>query len=125
MGKNKNKKRIKSEDGGLVYSTNKDVMNNLLEGLSDLLNEEEKTSDKNSGKKIILKLRIEKKGRSGKTVTIISGLENEFTAEELAKNVKNKFGIGGSVKDGEIILQGDIREKLRTYLQNEGYGVRG
>ena len=123
MGKNKKKKRINTGDeGGLVYSTNKETMNTIFDQLKELQKESE---EETNGGKIILKLRIEKKGRGGKTVTIIEGLKSEAAAEKLAKELKNKLATGGSVKDTEIILQGNVKEKLRTLLTNEGYGVKG
>ncbi len=68
---------------------------------------------------------VERKGRNGKTVTLVknfAGTDEE--AEELGKLLKSKCGVGGSVKNGEIIIQGDNREKLVSILTNEGYRAK-
>ncbi len=124
MGKNKNKKRIKTDEGGLVYSTNKEVMNSLFEGLGNLLDNE--SDDESSKGKAILRLRMEKKGRGGKTVTIVEceNLGNKITSALLSE-IKKHFATGGSLKGNEIIIQGDMKEKLRTFLQEKGYAVKG
>ncbi len=72
------------------------------------------------------KLRIEKKGRGGKTVTIIDGLpRNEEFVAALAKELKKACGTGGSSGDGVVELQGDRRERLRELLAKKGFRVRG
>ena len=122
MGKNKNKKRIKTEDGGLVYSTNKEVMNSLFNELENLLD----GTNEQGNKDVVLRLRIEKKGRAGKVVTVINyGNLTSNEAEQLAIEIKKHFGTGGSIKNGEIIIQGDIKEKLRSFLNEKGYAVKG
>ncbi len=67
-----------------------------------------------------LRLRMEKKGRGGKTVTIITGYQG-LGLDGLAKSLKAYCGVGGSVKDAEIILQGDVRKKAITLLIKKGY----
>ena len=69
-----------------------------------------------------LRLRMEKNGRGGKTVTVISGFQGpEADMEALARTLKTFCGCGGSAKDGEIIIQGDFREKLKGKLVALGY----
>lgn len=103
--------------GGLVYSTGKETMASLLEGLS--LRDEEETLPKEDQE---LRVRIERKGRKGKTVTLISGFVGQTAdLEELGKELKAKCGIGGSVKEGEVILQGELVERVVTLLREMGY----
>ncbi len=72
-----------------------------------------------------LNLRIEKKGRGGKTATIISGFVGSATdLKKLSKMLKTKCGAGGSEKDREIIIQGDLKEKINTILSEAGYHVK-
>ena len=69
-----------------------------------------------------LRLRMEKNGRGGKTVTVISGfIGPQADMEALARTLKTFCGCGGSAKDGEIIIQGDFREKLKAKLISLGY----
>lgn len=103
--------------GGLVYSTGKETMASLLEGLS--LGEEEETLPKEDQE---LRVRIERKGRKGKTVTLITGFVGRLSdLEELSKELKAKCGIGGSVKEGEVILQGELVERVVALLREMGY----
>lgn len=109
MGKNKH--------GGLVYSTSKETMSSLLEGLN--LREEEETLPQKDQR---LHVSIERKGRKGKTVTLVTGFVGHSSdLEELGKELKAKCGTGGSVKEGEIILQGEIVDKVVTLLREMGY----
>jgi translation initiation factor 1 len=72
-----------------------------------------------------LYLRIEKKGRQGKVVTIVGGFTGlTGVIEDLAKKLKSQCGVGGSVKDREIVMQGDLRKKLTELLRKEGYSVK-
>lgn len=102
------KKRI-----GVVYSTNPDYE------YSDDSQEESDTLPKNQQK---LRLNMERAGRGCKTATLVKGFvgsEEDITA--LSKLLKQKCGVGGSVKDGEIIIQGDHRQRLVEILKKEGY----
>lgn len=69
-----------------------------------------------------LKIKMETKHRGGKTVTIVEGFTGkEEDLENLGKQLKNYCGSGGSVKNNEVIIQGDHRDKVLQYLQNNGY----
>jgi translation initiation factor 1 len=69
-----------------------------------------------------LRVTLETKHRAGKTVTIVYGFEGkEEDMNLLGKALKNHCGTGGSVKDGEIIIQGDHRQKVFQYLKQKGY----
>ncbi|HSB36575.1 MAG TPA: hypothetical protein VLH41_06840 [Thermoanaerobaculia bacterium] len=76
--------------------------------------------------KVTAKLRLETKGRKGKTVTVVDGLpRNTSFLEELAKALKTSLGTGGAVKDGTVEIQGDHRGRLRSLLASRGLTVRG
>lgn len=69
-----------------------------------------------------LRIWLETKHRGGKTVSLIKGFEGSIDEiEKLGKALKNACGTGGSVKDGEIIIQGDHREKILQWLLKNGY----
>lgn len=102
------KKRV-----GVVFSTNPDYE------YSDDSQEETNTLPKNQQK---LRLNMERAGRGGKTVTLVKGfVGSDEDITSLCKLLKQKCGIGGSVKDGEIIIQGDHRQRLVEILKKEGY----
>lgn len=76
--------------------------------------------------KAVAKLRIESKGRGGKTVTVVDGLpRNQPFLEELAHAMKKACGTGGTVRDSGVELQGDQREKLTALLLARGFRVKG
>ena len=106
------KKKIQSA-GGLVYSTDPDFK------LPDDGFEEQETIAPGGQK---LKIRLDAKHRAGKAVTLVEGfIGTTADMEDLGKKLKSFCGTGGSVKDGEIIVQGDNREKIWQWLQKNGY----
>lgn len=102
-----------------------------LRGNLDEPKEPEKTENEpvqESGlevQKTPLTVMTDKKGRNGKTATIIEGFSvNQKRVEEIAKNLKQKLGVGGSVREGEILIQGDHKEAVKKFLQNLNFKVR-
>lgn len=99
-----------------------------LSELAKLLPPGEQTAAKptgHDGKGKTVRLSIEKKGRKGKTVTIVAGLQhNPQTMEEIARALKQHCGSGGTVKDGTIEIQGDQRERVAEKLRAMHYVVR-
>lgn len=81
---------------------------------------EEKFEQKNP-----LVCKFEKKGRNGKPVTLIEGFEgSEDELKKISKKIKTTLGIGGSEKDGIIVIQGDNRDKIMKILQEMGYKTK-
>ncbi|MBR6483215.1 MAG: translation initiation factor, partial [Bacteroidaceae bacterium] len=69
-----------------------------------------------------LRVKMERAGRKGKTVTLVEGfVGTEEDLKELAKNLKTKLSTGGSAKDGEIVIQGDVRQRVAELLRAFGY----
>jgi translation initiation factor 1 len=76
--------------------------------------------------RIVAKVRMEKKGRGGKTVTVVYGLpENTDFLKELSQELKRACGTGGTVIEGGVELQGDLRPRVRDVLAQRGYIVKG
>src|SRR6187549_1622009 len=76
--------------------------------------------------RIVAKLRMEKKGRGGKSVTVIDNLpRNDAFLKELAAALKRECGTGGAVTESGIELQGELRDRVRVILQRLGYTVKG
>jgi len=100
---------------GVMYSTNPDFKYDTGKQA------EEQTLSKEKQR---LSITLDKRNRAGKSVTLVSGFrgtEDDLTA--LGKMLKVKCGVGGSVKDGEILIQGDLRTKVAEILKKEGYKV--
>ena len=76
--------------------------------------------------RIVAKVRMERKGRGGKTVTVVYGLpQNAEFLKELSQELKRACGTGGTVVEGGIELQGDLRPRVRDVLAQRGYLVKG
>lgn len=72
-----------------------------------------------------LKVFVDKSGRAGKQVTLVSGFVGTASdLDALTKLLKTKCGVGGSAKDGEILIQGDVRDKVLPILIKEGYKAK-
>lgn len=105
----------KVKPGGIVYSTNPDYKYSAQPHQGATIAPQAQD----------LKISLDKKNRGGKTVTIISGfVGKEEAIEKLGRELKSKCGVGGSVKDGEIIIQGDHRDRVLNLLMKEGYKAR-
>jgi len=101
---------------GIVYSTNPDF--SFDTGSSDEPDTLPPTQQN-------LLVSLDRKQRKGKSVTLIKGFTGkEEDLEAMAKKLKSKFGVGGSAKDGEIIIQGDFVQKVIEYLVAEKYKVK-
>ena len=106
------KKKLQSP-GGLVYSTDPDFK------LPEDAAEDQETIPPSQQK---LKIRLDTKHRAGKAVTLVEGfIGTDADKDELGKKLKTYCGTGGSVKDGEIIVQGDNRDKILQWLQKSGF----
>ncbi|MDR1673700.1 MAG: translation initiation factor [Bacteroidales bacterium] len=72
-----------------------------------------------------LRVMLDRRNRGGKSVTLVRGfIGTDDDLSDLAKDLKTKCGAGGSAKDGEILIQGDFREKVMLLLQQKGYKVK-
>ncbi len=104
-----------SDLGGFVFSTNKDFS----------FDSEENSEETLPPAKQKLEAHLDKKNRGGKVATIIRGFQgSEEDLKQLGKMLKTKCGVGGAVKDNEIIIQGNFRDKVMQILQAEGYYVK-
>ncbi len=99
----------------MVYSTNPNYT----------FEEQESSATTPEPEEQLLYVERDRKGRKGKTATLIAGFEGaEEDLKELARVLKAKCGVGGTAKNGEIIIQGDLRDKILGILQSEGYKVK-
>jgi translation initiation factor 1 len=111
-----NMKKTKKQQGGIVFSTDQDFVfeQETISG-PELLPPD----------KQLLKIQLDKKARGGKQVTLITGfIGPEADLEALGKHLKNQCGVGGSAKAGEIIVQGDLRDKVKALLEGWGYRTK-
>ena len=100
----------------MVYSTNPDF---------EFEKESEQEEETLPPQQQNLKVSIDRKKRKGKSVTLITGfVGKEDDLKELGKMLKTKCGVGGTVKDGEILIQGEFRDRVMELLKAEGYKVR-
>ena len=110
------KKKLNSLDdlSGFVFSTNDNFELNNEESQETLPPSEQ-----------YLEAHFSNKGRGGKTVTVVTGfIGEESDLKKLGKLLKTKCGVGGSVKDLEIIIQGNYRDKIMQLLKKEGYNIK-
>ena len=114
MAKKQKKISDLSDLGGFVFSTNDDFDPGTGSENETLAPEHQ-----------YLEAHFSSKGRGGKTVTVISGYQgSDEDLKTLAKKLKTKCGVGGSAKDGEIIIQGKYRDKIIEILLSENYKVK-
>lgn len=103
----------KKQWGGMVFSTNTDLM--------EQLNVEEEVETALPAEQRLL-VRRDNKGRKGKMVTLVEGFAGrDEDLQELGKRLKVACGVGGSAKDGEIIIQGEVVERVHGLLIEWGY----
>ena len=108
-------KQKKQRFEGIVYSTDNNF--EYEEEVNDI-----ETLPKNKQK---LKVLLDRKSRKGKTVTIVEGfVGQDDDLQDLAKLLKQKCGVGGSAKDGEILIQGDFKAKIFEILTSAGYATK-
>mgnify|MGYP000908523611 CR=1 FL=1 len=101
---------------GMVYSTNPNYQ---------FEKEEDDSQDTLIPKQQKLIVSLDKRNRKGKAVTLISGFIGQpDDLEQLGKLLKTKCGVGGTVKDGNILIQGDFRDKVVAILHGEGYQAK-
>ena len=101
---------------GVVYSTNPEF---------GYQKDEEEVQETLSVRKQQLRISLDKRNRKGKAVTLISGfVGSEDDLKALGKKLKGKCGVGGAVKNGEILIQGDFRQKITDLLRQEGYPAK-
>ena len=101
---------------GMVYSTNPDFKYDKNDEEEQVTLPKEKQS---------LRISLDKRNRGGKIVTLITGfVGTDDDLSTLGKLLKVKCGVGGSAKDGEIIIQGDVRQKVTDILSRDGYKIK-
>lgn len=105
----------KSNKSGMVYSTNPDFE----------INDEQDEMETLPPQQQELRVFLDRKNRGGKTATLVKNfIGTESDLSDLGKTLKSACGVGGSVKDGEIIIQGEKRDKVMQLLEKKGYKVK-
>lgn len=110
------KKKNKKKGGGFVYSTDPNF---------EPPEQEDESQETLPPNQQDLRVSLDRKQRKGKEVTLITGFvgDNE-DLKELGKTLKSKLGVGGSAKDGELIIQGDFRDEILSMLKENGYKAK-
>lgn len=109
-------KKDKKEREGVIYSTNPNFT---------FASNEEPVDETLVPAKQNLRVMLDKKQRGGKMVTLVTGfIGSEDNLKDLGKELKTKCGVGGTVKDGEILIQGDFRDKVMDLLLKSGYKAK-
>ena len=99
---------------------------NLPEGEPDAPETEAMPADSKTVQKSPVHVLIEKKGRAGKTATIVEGFDcPDETLQEVARQLKRRLGVGGSARGGEILIQGNLPAKVKEAFTDMGYKVKG
>jgi translation initiation factor 1 len=116
-----------AEKGRLVYSTG---VGSICPGcgwpVRNCQCSKNRQADEVVPARIVAKLRMEKKGRGGKAVTIVDGLPNNADfLRDLCQELKRACGTGGTVADNVVELQGDLRDRVREFLAKKGFVVKG
>lgn len=112
----KPKKKTLSDLGGIMYSTDPSFVyqDENIAPEAALANHQQD-----------LRVMLDKKNRGGKAVTLVTGfIGTDEELDKLGKMLKTKCGVGGAAKDGEVMIQGDFRDKVLLLLQKEGYKVK-
>lgn len=108
-------KKNKTDTRGFVYSTDPNF---------SYQPEADQQQETLAPAKQRLRILLDTKQRAGKAVTLITGFIGKAEdLEQLGKQLRNFCGTGGAVKEGEVLVQGDQRSKVKQYLQKQGYGV--
>ena len=106
-------KKSKNKRSGVVFSTNPEY---------DYAYEEGQESETLPNQQQVLRVQIDRKKRRGKEVTLVTGFVGTTDdLKDLGKTLKTKCGVGGSVKDGEVLIQGNHKDKIITILKEAGY----